>query len=214
MRARGRRRRARARAHPAGAAYAPAARARRLADTRLWARRQPASRARAATSHARTHAPPPPPPPTCRFCDWPQELGLELTDGLCTVTQLQLLSHQSKIATRIELYVGAGDDYRRCEFVRLGYLSLDGNEASGYKARELKSVYIKARGNFVKLLLHRCYVNAPNLFNQVGLVAVNVLGGGGPAAEGRAHAAEPAAARRCVYEGGGGAGAAQPFTCA
>ena len=103
--------------------------------------------------------------------------------------------------------MGAGDDYRRCEFVRLGYLSLDGNEASGYKARELKSVYIKARGNFVKLLLHRCYVNAPNLFNQVGLVAVNVLGGGGPAAEGRAHAAEPAAARRCVYEGGGGVGA-------
>jgi hypothetical protein len=44
------------------------------------------------------------------------------------------------------------------------------------QARELKSVYIKARGNFVKLLLHKCYINPLNLFSQVGLIAVNVLG--------------------------------------
>ena len=44
------------------------------------------------------------------------------------------------------------------------------------QARELKSVYIKARGNFLRLLLHKCYLNDHNLFNQVGLIALNVIG--------------------------------------
>jgi len=35
------------------------------------------------------------------------------------------------------------------------------------QARELKSVYLKARGNFMKLLIHKCYINPLNLFNQV-----------------------------------------------
>lgn len=121
------------------------------------------------------------------------------------------MSHQSKIATRVELYAGAGPDYLHADFARLGYLSLDSNEASSYKARELKSVFLKAHGSFIKLLLHRCYVNAPNLFNQVGLVAVNVLGASSPpslsgASNGSGYAmpqqgaggGEPAAARRCV----------------
>jgi hypothetical protein len=61
----------------------------------------------------------------------------------------------------------------------------------------LKSVYLKARGGFMKLLIHKCYINPLNLFNQVrgggvgcsissthiptarrqvGLIAINVLG--------------------------------------
>ena len=77
-------------------------------------------------------------------------------------------------------------------FSRLGYLSLDSNEKSGFKARELKSVYLKARGQFLKLLLHRCYANPLNLFSQVGLIAINALGqpaapaGAGDAAGGAA----------------------------
>ena len=35
------------------------------------------------------------------------------------------------------------------------------------QARELKSVYLKAHGNFLRLLLHKCYLNDHNLFNQV-----------------------------------------------
>jgi len=44
------------------------------------------------------------------------------------------------------------------------------------QARELKSVYLRTRGTFLKLLLHKCYINPSNLFNQIGLIAVNVLG--------------------------------------
>ena len=72
--------------------------------------------------------------------------------------------------------MGTGSEYFSCQFTRLGYLSLDSNERSAYKARELKSVYLKARGGFMKFLLHKCHVNSLNLQNQVGLIALNILG--------------------------------------
>lgn len=104
---------------------------------------------------------------SARFCEFPQEIGLSFADGLVNISQIQLLSHQSKIATRIELFVGTGDSYFDATYTRLGYLSLDSNERTQYKARELKSVYIRARGAFLKLVIHKCYANPQNLFNQV-----------------------------------------------
>lgn len=111
-----------------------------------------------------------------RFCEYPQILVLDFGQADTVLNQLQFLSHQSKIATRVELFCGDGDDYRTARFRRLGFLSLDSNERSAYKARELKSVFIDTRGRFLKMLLHKCYVNKFNLFNQVGVVALNVLG--------------------------------------
>jgi len=69
----------------------------------------------------------------CRFGEYPQEIGIAFVDGAVNVSQIQLLSHQSKIATRIELFVGTGNDYYEAQFTRLGYLSLDSNERSQYK---------------------------------------------------------------------------------
>lgn len=68
-----------------------------------------------------------------RFCEYPQEVGLQFLDGAVNISQVQLLSHQHKIATRIELFTGVGTDYLNCQFTRLGYLSLDSNERSQYK---------------------------------------------------------------------------------
>lgn len=82
--------------------------------------------------------------------------------------QVQILSHQSKIATQIELFVGHGDSYETAHFRRLGYLSLNSNERSKYQARELKSVYVNAPGQYLRMLVHKCYINEVNLFNQVG----------------------------------------------
>lgn len=80
---------------------------------------------------------------------------------------MQILSHQSKIATQIELFVGHGDSYESAQFRRLGYLSLNSNERSKYQARELKSVYVNAPGQYLRMLVHKCYINEVNLFNQV-----------------------------------------------
>ena len=59
----------------------------------------------------------------CRLCDYPQVIGLKLEQG-ARVTQVQILSHQSKIATKIELFVGLGPSYDECSFTRLGYKSV------------------------------------------------------------------------------------------
>eukprot|EP00281_Chroomonas_sp_CCMP1168_P000292 CAMPEP_0206257140 /NCGR_PEP_ID=MMETSP0047_2-20121206/25170_1 /ASSEMBLY_ACC=CAM_ASM_000192 /TAXON_ID=195065 /ORGANISM="Chroomonas mesostigmatica_cf, Strain CCMP1168" /LENGTH=129 /DNA_ID=CAMNT_0053683683 /DNA_START=28 /DNA_END=413 /DNA_ORIENTATION=+ len=94
---------------------------------------------------------------SARFCDYPQELGFQFGANV-KLTQLQILSHQFKIATKLELFVGSTPEgekptYQRCRFKRLGYLSLDSNERSSWQARELKSVQLDANGRFVKILV-------------------------------------------------------------
>ncbi|XP_044798840.1 centrosomal protein of 104 kDa isoform X6 [Bubalus bubalis] len=56
------------------------------------------------------------------------------------------------------------------------YVSLCDNEKTGCKARELKSVYVDAVGQFLKLIFHQNHVNKYNVYNQVALVAVNIIG--------------------------------------
>ena len=88
------------------------------------------------------------------------------------IQQLQVLSHQSKIATRIEIFVGTaveGDPrpaYSRAKFKRMGYVSLDPNERSNFQARELKTVQFNANGLFLKLIIHKCSVNRLNIYSQ------------------------------------------------
>lgn len=119
-----------------------------------------------------------------KFCEYPQEIGLEIISNddfpeTCTkyLTKLQILSHEYKIASRIEMYVGLGDDYQKASFDRLGHMNLDGNERSHFKARELKTVFVEEReAKFIRLIIHRPHRNAKNLFSQVAFLAINVIG--------------------------------------
>jgi len=120
---------------------------------------------------------------SAKYCPYPQTLILRFPGGFFDLRKIQILSHQSKIAHTIELYAGASPsadpnegDENTAVFTRLGYLSLDSNERSGFKARELKSVYVHARGNFLKLAIRKCHPNPLNQFNQVGIIAINVVG--------------------------------------
>ena len=110
-----------------------------------------------------------------KFAAFPQEIGIELEDE-SRLTQVQILSHQSKISSKIEIFIGEGVTYDTASFKRLGYLTLDSNERSNYQARELKTVYVDYPGKFVRLLLHKNYVNNQNYFSQVGIVAINLMG--------------------------------------
>ena len=74
------------------------------------------------------------------------------------------------------------------------YLSLDSNQRSNYRARELKSVYVDAAGTYFKFRVHRCYLNNQNHTNQVSIVAISVLGNPGGSAA--AVAAAPAHAAK------------------
>lgn len=115
-----------------------------------------------------------------KFCDYPQEIGLLLADAEMPgmmLSQVQLLSHQSKIASRIEIFVGLGRDYGSASFERLGFMTLDVNERSNLTARELKTVFIDDKpAQFLKFIIHRPHHNTQNLFTQIGIIAINILG--------------------------------------
>eukprot|EP00826_Nyctotherus_ovalis_P003464 TRINITY_DN10706_c0_g1_i1.p1 TRINITY_DN10706_c0_g1~~TRINITY_DN10706_c0_g1_i1.p1 ORF type:complete len:772 (+),score=197.96 TRINITY_DN10706_c0_g1_i1:73-2388(+) len=117
-----------------------------------------------------------------RFCSFPQTIVLQFKSPVF-LGQIQLLSHQTKISTKVELLVHfpatefpSSQEVDRLRFKRIGHLSLGSNENNGFKARELKSVYVETPAYLLKLVLHKCYVNKYNIFNQVGLVAINCLG--------------------------------------
>jgi centrosomal protein CEP104 len=115
-----------------------------------------------------------------RFCDYPQEINFQFTNPI-RLKQIQFLSHQSKISSKIEIFVFMPDPnapHHNIEFKykKLGFLSLDSNERSGYQARELKSVYLDHPALYMKLVIHKCHMNKYNLFNQVGLIALSVYG--------------------------------------
>ncbi|XP_044092930.1 centrosomal protein of 104 kDa isoform X3 [Neovison vison] len=115
-----------------------------------------------------------------RFCQFPQEIVLQMVER-CRIRKLQLLAHQYMIASKVEFYVSESlpeyfVPYQAERFRRLGYVSLCDNEKTGCKARELKSVYVDAVGQFLKLIFHENHINKYNVYNQVALVAVNIIG--------------------------------------
>ncbi|XP_045404646.1 centrosomal protein of 104 kDa [Lemur catta] len=115
-----------------------------------------------------------------RFCQFPQEIVLQMVER-CRIRKLQLLAHQYMIASKIEFYISESlpeyfVPYQGERFRRLGYVSLCDNEKTGCKARELKSVYVDAVGQFLKLIFHQNHVNKYNIYNQVALVAINIIG--------------------------------------
>ena len=114
-----------------------------------------------------------------RFSKFPQELVLRL-DHPARIHQIQLLSHEYKIATKIELFTGllppGETSLDRAIMRRLGHLSFDPNTASGHQARELKSVHVNVDAAILRVVVHKCHVNKLNIYNQVGIVALNIIG--------------------------------------
>uniref|UniRef100_A0ABI8ANC5 TOG domain-containing protein n=1 Tax=Felis catus TaxID=9685 RepID=A0ABI8ANC5_FELCA len=115
-----------------------------------------------------------------RFCQFPQEIVLQMVER-CRIRKLQLLAHQYMIPSKVEFYISESlpeyfVPYQAERFRRLGYVSLCDNEKTGCRARELKSVYVDAVGQFLKLTFHENHLNKYNIYNQVALVAVNIIG--------------------------------------
>ncbi len=115
-----------------------------------------------------------------RFCDWPQYITLQFMSPV-NLKQIQFLSHQCKVASKVELYTAFPDlksalPNLELKFKKLGYLSLDPNERSGFQSRELKTVYVDVPCLYLKIVFQKCHVNKYNLFNQVGLIAIGVFG--------------------------------------
>lgn len=106
-----------------------------------------------------------------RFCDYPQEITLQFLSPVI-IRQMQFLSHQYKIASKIEIFTYLPELWdpvsnNNIKFKKLGYLNLDKNETSNYKARELKSIFLEAPCSYLKLIFHKNHSNKFNVFNQV-----------------------------------------------
>lgn len=122
-----------------------------------------------------------------RFCVFPQELILSFPQ-MSRISSMQLLSHQSKISSKIDILVAKGPrgnwdgDAGSLHFKKIGYFMLSNNESSNFQSRELKTVYIDSDATFLKLILRKPHMNSVNLFNQVGIIAVIFFGksGGNP----------------------------------
>ncbi|KAJ3230028.1 hypothetical protein HDU81_004821 [Chytriomyces hyalinus] len=141
-----------------------------------------------------------------RFCTYPQTIILKFTVGECRVRKIQILSHHFKIASKLEFFIGkqpkrstasarsTADSHSESSesmmdepanqalvegeirFARLGFVSLGENAGSNFKAREFKSVHVDAIGTHLKVVLHKNHINSLNLYNQVGLASLQLLG--------------------------------------
>ncbi|KAF9391857.1 hypothetical protein BGX21_011170 [Mortierella sp. AD011] len=162
---------------------------------------------------------------TPRFCGYPQDLVLRFSCGHSRIRKIQILSHQYKIASRLDFWMGSrkgiqsintdttkpepqaggdpdtGDDNcpeQDCtfeegenglnlvprvkrnipvlQFQKLGSISFDSNTASNYSGRELKSINVDVEGEYLRIVIRQCHVNPLNIYHQVAILALNVLG--------------------------------------
>ncbi|KAI8801922.1 hypothetical protein BJ742DRAFT_565401 [Cladochytrium replicatum] len=139
-----------------------------------------------------------------RFCSYPQRLVVRFVAGNCRVRKLQILSHHFKVPTKLEFYIGtalnvgnataneesdyelklpkskletmSGQTGKQIVFTELGFVTLGDNASTNYRARELKTIHLDAKGSVLQILVHRCYINPLNLYNQVGIIGLNMLG--------------------------------------
>ena len=118
---------------------------------------------------------------TPRDPNYPQTLILQFITK-AELKQVQFLSHNIKISKRIDLLYFSGDGYcygddvRKFKFHKLGFVSLASNENTGFSVRELKSVYVEAKCEFLKIVFHEPFRIKFNKFSQVGLISLNCFG--------------------------------------
>jgi len=123
-----------------------------------------------------------------RFCTFPQEIIIQFLTPV-NLKQINILSNEKKISSMIEFYSyypssSTGGDsaqdiyknYKRVSFQKLGYIRMDTNSRTSYKAREYRKVFINTNCIYLKLVLHKNYLNKYNVFNQVGLISLDFLG--------------------------------------
>ncbi|XP_011305093.1 centrosomal protein of 104 kDa isoform X2 [Fopius arisanus] len=114
---------------------------------------------------------------SARKCGYPQELVLRLQVP-AKLTRIQVLAHQYLIPEKLEIWTTEEDNASiNTSFTYLGYITLSDNESTLYKSRELKSVALpETEALSIKLRLHKPHQNSHNVQEQVGLIAVNIIG--------------------------------------
>nr|CCC90717.1 conserved hypothetical protein [Trypanosoma congolense IL3000] len=123
---------------------------------------------------------------SARNAPMPQEIVLRFP-GNVVLTHLRVLSHESKIMSRMEVRFYALDEnceaggpetpsFRAVRFLKLGSVTFSNNEHTSYRSKERKTVHLKVTAYFLKLLLHEPHQNVLNHFKQVGVYSIECYG--------------------------------------
>lgn len=107
-----------------------------------------------------------------KFCQYPQELVLKFEAPLRLKT-LQILSHEIKISSRVELYYipyfdpkGQPDGPRRDQICKIGHFSFeDFDRGSSKTTREMKTVHFTdIYTQYIKMDIYQPYDHPDNIF--------------------------------------------------
>ena len=107
----------------------------------------------------------------------PQEIVVDFGSTV-TITQLQFVSHQNKIAAEVLLSIARdSSNWRMANFQDVGEFKFSDNRQNDYKAREIRTGNVpNAKARFLKLTITKVHANKLNKKNQVGLVALTAFG--------------------------------------
>ncbi|XP_050305639.1 centrosomal protein of 104 kDa isoform X2 [Anthonomus grandis grandis] len=111
-------------------------------------------------------------------CEYPQEIILQL-ERKCVLEKIQILAHQFMIPSKMEFYSSnhLSTDPKTIKWEYIGYVTLSNNESTEFKSRELKYANVpKTEASMIKLNLCENHKNNLNAYNQVSIIAINIIG--------------------------------------
>lgn len=127
---------------------------------------------------------------TAKNPTYPQSLVLRFP-GDVDLRQIQVLSHECKIASKVDVRVFSLRDngvdlhhdphavmpsFRDVRFSKLGAVGFNSNEKSKFRSKERKTVHLKSVAYFLKLNFQKCHPNALNTYHQVGVYSIVCCG--------------------------------------
>ena len=117
-----------------------------------------------------------------RYSTYPQELLIQFCRP-CRLRQVNLLLHEYKIPSKIDLYYFFPKTFSEFNldiddliFEKLGYIIPNINKIPNKEAREFKQIFMNENVYYLKFVFHQNYPNLKNLFNQVGLISIQCYG--------------------------------------
>lgn len=119
---------------------------------------------------------------SARYCTYPQELLIQMSRP-CRLRQIDLIFHEYKISSLIEVYYFFPNKYSDFNldledlvFKKIGDIIPSDNIHTKYQYREFKKVFLNENVYYLKFVFHQNYHNLKNTFNQVGITNIQCFG--------------------------------------
>lgn len=102
----------------------------------------------------------------------PQHITVQLQDGLCQVSSVQFVTHESLVPAIVEVYTS--ETCPPQEWVRLGHVVMGENKNTN--ARERKTFRFQIKARLIKFSFPQISGAIPNPTGQISLASVVIRG--------------------------------------